>query len=216
MKLTPHHSATPLNRQDALNTYLVVSQELPAVRAMADSWRKGIAGLLIAVVGFTLIRGRADLNQLSSGWAIAVAALLCGVLVVGGFAAYQILGAAHGYPRPVPINTGQRTDKTSAKPMTSHDLAMRSLSGLRQGVLAAVLAAILMVAAIALTWFAPAKQSARLLVIDGAGAVMCGAVEQTDRGRVTLQTATGTVVIDLAGATNVAPVDECPAVTKLG
>jgi hypothetical protein len=211
VKLAPHHGATPQQRQDALNTYRVVSQELPAIRAMADSWRKGLAGLLAAVVGFTLIRGRTDLTQLQPCYAITVAVLLGLTLVVGGFAAYQILGAAHGWPRPIPINPGKRSDDTTVTPLTSHDVAMKSLSGLRQGMTAAVISAILLVAAIAITWFGPGKQPAGLLVTDSSGTITCGTVKQTDNGRVTLQTSAGAVVVDLTGAKHVAAVDDCPA-----
>ncbi|MEE6163442.1 MULTISPECIES: hypothetical protein [unclassified Mycolicibacterium] len=214
MKLTPSHDATVQHRQDALNTYRMVSEELPAVRAMADSWRKGIAGLLVAVVGFTVIRGRSDLSQLATGWAIAVGGLLAGVVIVGGFAAYQILGAAHGWPRPVPAISGRRTDGTVAAAPTTHDLTMKSLAALRQGMGAAVVSVVLLMAAIGVTWFGPAKEPARLAVTDGSGASICGKVKQTDHGRITLDTAAGTTVIDLGKATNLMPVETCPGSDK--
>jgi hypothetical protein len=214
MKLTASHDATAQHRQDALNTYRMVSQELPAVRAMADSWRKGMAGLLIAVVGFTVIRGRSDLSQLATGWALAVGGLLVGVVVVGGFAAYQILGAAHGWPRPVPAISGRRSDGTVAAAPTAHDMTMKSLTALRQGMGATVLSVALLLAAIAVTWFGPAKEPARLIVTDGSGATMCGKVKQTDHGRVTLETTTGTTVVDLSKATNITPVATCPGSEK--
>jgi len=181
---------------------------------MADSWRKGLAGLLVAVLGFTLIRGRSDLGQLVTGWAVAVAVLLALVIAVGGFAAYQILGAASGWPKPIPAITGRRSDGSVASAPTTHDLAMKSLAALRQGMVAAALAVLLLLAAIATTWFGPAKESARLQVIDGSGAVLCGKVKETDHGKVTLETTAGTTVVQLGTVTSLAPVDACEQTPK--
>lgn len=214
MRLAAQPGATAQNRQDALNAYRAVSQELPAVRAMADSWRKGLAGLLVAVLGFTLIRGRSDLGQLVTGWAVAVAVLLALVVAIGGFAAYQILGAASGWPKPIPAITGRRSDGRTASAPTTHDLAMKSLAALRQGMAAATLAVLLLLAAIATTWFGPAKESAPLYVVDGSGAVFCGKVKETDHGRITLESGTGTTVVQLGAVTNLAPVDSCPESVK--
>ncbi|MFF3228856.1 hypothetical protein ACFYV7_39105 [Nocardia suismassiliense] len=209
-RLSASHGATAQNRQDAQRVYQSVSAELESVRAMADNWRKGVAGLLVAVVGFSLIRGRGDLDQLDQNWAIVVAGLLGLTLVVGGFAAYQILGAAYGWPKPTPILPGPRSDGRVRRPMTKHDLAMKSLAALRRGMLSAIAAATMLAAAVAITWFGPAKDGPRLSVTDGTGASWCGTVKETAQGSAVLQTATGTIAVRLDGLSNLRPVANCP------
>lgn len=89
---------------------------------------------------------------------------------MGAFAAYQILSAAHGWARPLPINPGRRSDNTTVTPMTAHDVAMKSLDGLRQGMTAAAISTTLLVAAIAVTWFGPGEQPVfRLLSLPSFG-----------------------------------------------
>ncbi|WP_131828843.1 hypothetical protein [Mycolicibacterium conceptionense] len=210
MRLVSSSGATAADRQDAYAAYQVVANELPAVRAMADSWRKGLAGLLAAVIGFSLIQGRSNLNQLSPGWAILVGVLLAAVLVVGAAAAWLILGAAHGTPRPIPVISGQRSDGTTAVAATTHDLAMSALRRLRIGLLLTGLAVVLLVAAIGSTWYGPARSGSKIAVTDGGGTLWCGTSKQARNGSLTLDTAAGTVVVDLTKVQTLTPVESCP------
>ncbi|MGW5728377.1 hypothetical protein [Nocardia beijingensis] len=209
-RLIPSHGATPQNRLDARNIYNTVAGELTSVRAMADNWRKGIAGLLVAALGFSLIRGRSDLDRLDQGWAIAVAVLLGVTLLIGGFAAHQILSAAYGGLKPVPILPGTRSDGRDRPPMTQHELAMKALAALRLGMLATVCAATVLAAAVAITWFGPSKQAPHLSIIDRQGNSWCGAVKDSADGTVTLQTSNGTITKALTDLSRIRSLDTCP------
>ncbi|WP_216916703.1 hypothetical protein [Nocardia noduli] len=209
-RLVASYGATPQNRQDAQNVYQSVIAELDTVRAMADNWRKGIAGLLVAVIGFSLIRGRTDLDRLDQRWAIAVAALLAATLIIGGFAAYRILGAAYGRPKAVPLLPGPRFDGRTRTPTTRHDLALASLAALRQGILAATGAVAALATAVAITWFGPPREGPQLSVTDSAGASWCGTVKESGPGTAVLATAAGTVRIRLDTVMYIRSVATCP------
>lgn len=211
MKLVARHGATLQHMQDARNAHQLLTGELDAVRAMAGSWSIGLAGLLAAVLGFGLIRGRSDLERLDRGWAVAVAVLLGLVLLVGAYAAYRILGAAHGVPTPRPLRRGHRFDGRQGRPRTNHEIATSALDSLRRGMIATASALALLVLAVAITWFGPPREGLRISLIDGTGAPLCGAVKETSTGTITLQTSTSTVVVTLASAHSVRPVQSCPS-----
>ncbi|MBF6102305.1 hypothetical protein IU510_30255 [Nocardia cyriacigeorgica] len=210
MKLVPGPTATAIDRQDARNAYRAVSAELGAIRAMADNWRKGLAGLMVAVVGFSLIRGRTDLEKLDRGYAVWVAWLLAAALVTVAVAAYLILSAAHGSPRPRVFITGRRSDGGTATAITEHEIAMTALRQLRSGMAVAVGSVILLAAAVALTWFGPPRQPAMVQVTDGSGATWCGRARTQGPGTITVEDRTGGVVVNLATATDIRPLHECP------
>lgn len=60
---------------------------------------------------------------------------------------------------------------------------MKSLAALGRGMLGAIAAATMLAAAVAITWFGPAKGGPRLSVTDGTGASWCGTVKETAQGQ---------------------------------
>jgi hypothetical protein len=211
MKLTPGPPARPENRVEALQQQRLLDDELTRARSLADSWRTGVAGLLAGIIGFSLIRGRTEIDKLATGYAVAVGVVLAVSIATGAAAAFLILRAAHGLPVAVPALTGRRSDGKVAKYVTEHDEAMLTLSALRAGLYLAAIATVALLVAVGLTWYGPSEAKPGVVITEKSGASWCGQVEQTSQGRLTLNTLSGRVTVDLLSVVSILPVDSCPA-----
>ncbi len=125
--------------------------ELARVRAAAAAWRNGIGGLLAAVAGFGIVKGRSDIGELTPLWARAVGILLLAALVIGTVGALSLIRAATGRPRLLPVAEFRNPA------YHEHVEAVLSVRALRRGIALALAAATLLVAAVAATWYGPAR-----------------------------------------------------------
>ena len=125
--------------------------ELARVRAAAASWRNGIGGLLAAVAGFGIVKGRSDIGELTPPWARAVGVLLLAALVIGTVGALSLIRAATGRPRMLPVH------EFHSPAYHEHVEAVLSVRALRRGIALALAGAALLVAAVAATWYGPAR-----------------------------------------------------------
>ncbi|MET9388109.1 hypothetical protein ABZY09_45820 [Streptomyces sp. NPDC002928] len=183
-------------------TQQMIRAELSVVRAAAVAWRNGLAGLLAGLLGFGLIKGRSDVSGISAPWRIVVGALLLAALVVAAYSALRLLRAAHGRPRRRPLaSVGSRL-------AADRDEAAESLVALDRGVAGTLTCAVLLVAAVAVTWYGPPAGKPRLQVVIG-GEIVCGSVVRASGDRLTLRTDTGERIIDLSRIDGLQPVDEC-------
>ncbi|MFI6180321.1 hypothetical protein ACIA8R_32595 [Nonomuraea sp. NPDC051191] len=192
----PAHLLAAQDREHLLRT------ELPRVREAAVAWRNGLGGLLAALVGFSLIKGRTDVGQLDRGWAVVVGVLLLIALVVGAVAALLLIRAAHGRPAVAPTRT------LPPRRAADHLEALDSAAALRRGIALTLLCAALLVAAIGATWYGPEAGRPSLSVTTPAGTT-CGAVVRVAAGRAVLRTRGGEVTADLAAATAIEAVEAC-------
>ncbi|MDK3258962.1 hypothetical protein [Blastococcus capsensis] len=69
--------------------------------------------------------------------------------------------------------------------------------------------AILLCAAVGMTWYGPAKEKPRVQVLLANGSLQCGEVVSLDTGRLTLKTAEGRMTLDLTQAAGLSAVDSC-------
>jgi|HubBroStandDraft_1064217.scaffolds.fasta_scaffold297823_1 hypothetical protein len=134
--------------------YALLVTELSRVRDAAIAWRNGLAGLLAAIVSFSLIKGRADVNLLRSPWSVVAGGLLLASLIAGGYGALLLLRAAHGYPRI--------TKSSAIEPAVigDHIEALAAARALRVGIVLVYCCAILLVCAVGVTWYGPSVGSA--------------------------------------------------------
>ncbi|MEV4758492.1 hypothetical protein AB0J86_25770 [Micromonospora sp. NPDC049559] len=195
--------AEPWHAALAQERYGLLAGELDRVRAAATAWRTGMAGLLAALVGFGLVKGRTDIGQLAPPWPVVTGVLLLAAAVAGGAGALWLLRAAHGRPAVSPLAP------SLPGVLADHLAAGTALRDLRRGVAATLACAALLVAAVATTWYGPGKDGPRLRV-QQPGSVLCGSVVGVDRGRLTLRTEAGQVTVELGQALTVQPVERCP------
>ena len=203
--------ASPRDRRAARAARELLTGELPRVRAGAVAWRNGLGALLAGLIGFGLIKGRSDVTQLQPVAAVVVGALLLAALIVGSVAAVLLMRAAHG--RPWAVSVRQVVDSTAEDPDEAGRLAEADAStrALRWGVVLFFGCTALLCAAVGLTWYGPAKDKPRIEVRLTNGSVPCGDVVSVAAGKLTLKTAQGQIVVDLAQAIGLNAVDSCAA-----
>ncbi|QGN48115.1 hypothetical protein ACN26Y_18660 [Micromonospora sp. WMMD558] len=177
--------------------------ELARVRTAAAAWRNGLGALLAALIGFSLIKGRSDVGQLTTAWAAWVGVLLLLALVTGTVGALLLIRAAHG--RPAVTATRALTSVLAA----DHLDALASTAALRRGIAATLGCTLLLVAAVGATWYGPEREKPSLQVTTSAGAV-CGSVVRLNRGVLVLKTTAGEVATDLTTALTITAVGKCP------
>ncbi|MEU3355187.1 hypothetical protein [Streptomyces sp. NPDC037389] len=194
--------ASPKDRRTAEITHRLLRDELARVRASALAWRNGLGGLLAGLLGFGLVRGRANVAELASPWHIVVGAALLAALLVGTVGALQLLRAANG--RPTVLH--RREFDTG----TALDHAEALATALRAGTVLTLACAALLVTAVGITWYGPGRNGPALQVTTPTG-TLCGTHIGTDSGTLTLQTDSGKVQVDLRSATGIRAVGQCAA-----
>ncbi|MGI5521531.1 hypothetical protein ACQEUX_11290 [Micromonospora sp. CA-259024] len=190
-------------RQNAQALQRLYREELPRVRAAALAWRNGLAALLAGLLGFSLVKGRADINGLASTWAVLVGVLLLASLLAGSYAAMRLLRAAHGLPEVV------ARAAVRSRLAADHDEAIRAQRALRHGIGAFLACTALLIAAVAVTWYGPAKEAQRLRVV-AAGETICGTVVRVGAGTLVLKTEHGERAIDLKTVSGMSAAGSCP------
>ncbi|MFB6628097.1 hypothetical protein ACFCWD_35175 [Streptomyces sp. NPDC056374] len=199
----PAATAADLRRAEFLAEQLGPNGELRRVRVAATAWRNGLAGLLLALTGFTLITGRSDVGQLARPAGIAAGLLLAASLTAGGAGAWLLLRAAHGVPRVLPA-TGP-VDPVAL----DHQEALDALRDLRAGRLLVLLHTVLLAAAVATTWYGPAREDPVLRIRTDTQSV-CGTPGAVRGDVLELKTPEGPLAVDLSRVTQLAAAASCP------
>ena len=172
------------------------------MRAAATAWRNGLAGLLAALVGFSLIKGRSDLNQLARPWAAGVGVLLLMALFAGAIGALSVLRASNGRPAVMAVR-----DLLPGS-IADHLEALDSARALRRGIGLTLACASLLVAAVAFTWYGPERDAPKLQIISS-NITACGSVSRIGSGAIALHTEAGEITISLNDVRSMRPVATC-------
>ncbi|WP_446038113.1 hypothetical protein [Streptomyces sp. SID1121] len=203
LQLRPGPSAGPADAARARYLHQVLREELSKVRAAAAAWRNGLAGLLAALVGFGLVKGRTEIGKVAPPWDIVIGVLLLLALLAGAAGGLCLLRAANGPPRLTPADA-------AGSPLTQDHLrVVGALTDLRRGIAGALLCGAFLVVAVATTWYGPAKEPLRLRV-QLPGAALCGRSEGIAHGILVLDTGAGKVKVDMTRVVTLQPVEECP------
>jgi hypothetical protein len=202
--LSPDPSpATPADLRLAQERDRLLRTELPRVREAATAWRNGLGGLLAALVAFSLIRGRSDVGQLAERWAVVVGVLLAAALLTGAAGALLLLRAAHGRPAVTSAN------ELLPPPVGDHIEALDSAQALRRGISLTLGCALLLLSAVATTWYGPERTGPMTQVTTPVG-TFCGSTVRIAHGTLVLKTAAGEVTVDLARASSLRASSACP------
>lgn len=203
-RLTPGpRPATVTDLRAAQERARLLREELPRVREAAAAWRNGLGGLLAALVGFSVIKGRSDVTQLAPGWAVAVGVLLLGALVAGASGALLLLRAAHGRPAVAAART------LPPRAAADHIEALAAARALRRGIASTMTCALLLVSALATTWYGPPRASPVLRVTTPSGS-LCGPAIRTGGAHLVLRVSGAEVSVPLTDITDLRPVRTCP------
>jgi hypothetical protein len=195
--------ATVADLRTAQERERMLRTELTRVRTAAAAWRNGLGALLVALVGFGLVKGRSDVGQLASAWATWVGVLLLAALVLGAAGALLLIRSAHGRPAVLAVSV------LSSARAADHIEALAATRALRYGIAATLGCTLFLVAAVGATWYGPERDEPALQVTTPAGTA-CGSLMRLDRGTLTLKTKAGEVSSDLTIASSVIAVARCP------
>jgi hypothetical protein len=176
---------------------------LTRVREAAAAWRNGLGGLLVALIAFSLVKGRSDIGQLAVSWAVMVGILLAVALITGAAGALLLIRAANGPPSVTP------TSELLVRSAADHREALAAAAALRCGIVLTLSCVAFLVAAVGVTWYGPARDQPDLQIMTPSGAV-CGSVAGIDHGSLTLKTASGNVTVNLADASAIQVLNGCP------
>ncbi|MEW2287774.1 hypothetical protein [Streptomyces sp. NPDC047841] len=207
-RVRPGPPGTPADRQAARQTRELLAGELSRAREAALAWRNGLAALFAGLFGFGLVKGRTDVGGLAWPYDAVVGGALLLCLVCGTLGALLLLRAAHGAPTGVRLPTGVPATATALH-LGDHMETRRTVRALTRGVALTICCGALLVTAVALTWYGPAKDGPRVLVRTPSG-VVCGKPGRTRDGVLWVRTDTGEVAVRLARAEAVTAVDDCP------
>lgn len=177
--------------------------ELTRVRAAATAWRNALAGLLAALIGFGLIKGRSDISTLAKPWAIAVGALLLLSLLLGALGALLLVRSANGRPKVVPLG------KLLSRRAGDHEEALGAASALRKGIALTLACTACLTSAVGATWYGPAAKPPVVQITTSSVGTVCGTVTRVNGGTLVLKTDSGEVVIVLAEASSLQPLVSC-------
>lgn len=201
--LTPGPQADVADLRAARERGRLLAAELPRVREAAAAWRNGLGGLLAALVGFSLIKGRSDVSQLARSWAAWVGILLLAALIAGAAGAMLLIRAASGRPSVMPVH------ELLSRNAADHIEAVTAAAALRRGIALTLICAALLVAAVGATWYGPQRNGPVLQVTTPSG-TFCGPAVALSDGNLTLRTAGGQVVVDLEEAAAIQAAAHCP------
>lgn len=197
LTVEPGPPGTPATRRRAEELRALDRGQLDRVRATAEKWRDGLAVLLglIAVVG--VVKGREDVQELDDPARFVVGALILLALACAAAGTVLAARAAFGLPRRHWL-TGEADELDELRETQAADAArdLRLAVVLTLGTLA------LLAAAVGLTLYAPGAEPDEpvLRVRSPESGEVCGTVERSEAGQLTLKTVDGEVTVDLADA----------------
>ncbi|MCO6009797.1 hypothetical protein NE236_32980 [Actinoallomurus purpureus] len=202
IELSPGPVPTLVDLRRAQAREALLRSELDRVRKAALAWRSGLGGLLVALVGFGLIKGRSDISGLEEGWAVVVGSLLGGALVTGVWGALAILRAAHGRPRVA--------EMADLPPLAvlDHREALAAAKALRAGIVLTLGCVGFLVAAVGVTWYGPVAREPALVVRTSVGGT-CGTFVRLQGQSIVVRSKSGEVTVPLSSVTQIGGAVRC-------
>ncbi|MFJ7218875.1 hypothetical protein [Amycolatopsis sp. NPDC098790] len=179
--------------------------QLEAVRKQAESWRAGLTGLTGLFSAVLVIKGRDNLNSLSSPFAQLVAALFALALLMFVVATLSAVRAASGAPGDTCLLAGEDLETWTRKEATK---AGRKIVVARRTSLFGVF---LVAAATGLAWFAPAQSGTEPAVtVESTNAQYCGGLTGVSGGSVIIHSRETYQVIPSESIIKIRPSKSCP------
>jgi hypothetical protein len=154
-----------------------------SVRRSAQAWRTGLAAFITLVTTGVVIKGRDTTAGLSSGWRATITVLVAGGLLLAVSGLWQALAAEAGTePRKQTLQDIRKIHGT----LTAYEvyLAANAARRLRWGQRTVATAVVLLLAGIAVAWWAPdaAPAPARYVMVFHAHTSTCGAPQPERTG----------------------------------
>ncbi|WP_424530874.1 hypothetical protein ACOZ38_13730 [Sphaerisporangium viridialbum] len=159
-------------------------EQLEVARRQAESWRTGLAGLTTLLGAVLIVKGRDNVSDLATPYRWVVVVLLGAALAGLVSATLTALRAASGAPSEDRLLTGEDLQQWTREEVSRVQAAIGRAR-------AFTLAGVTLVAvAVGFSWLSPVAASDDLLVVVESGSGrFCGALVDTDQGRLIIKTA---------------------------
>lgn len=157
-----------------------------SVRGSAQAWRTGLAAFITLVTTGVVIKGRDTTTGLSAGWRASITVLVAGGLLLAVAGLWQALAAEVGTDPKKQTLQGIRKDHGTLAAYEVY-LAAQAARRLQWGRRTVAAAVVLVLAGIAVAWWAPdAAPSAGYVTVFQSHASTCGTPRQGAAGQLSL------------------------------
>ena len=193
----PGPPSTAASRRRAEELRALDRAQLQLVRDTAEKWRNGLAALLALITAVGVVKGRGTIDDLAQPAKIAVGALM--LLALLAAAAGTVLAMKASFGLPVRRRLTGQVDELD---VLRDQQALSAAHGLRWAIALTLVALGLLAGAVGVNFYGPPADKAKqnLRVITPATGEICGTVDSSAPGTVTLNTSEGRIVIDLGDA----------------
>jgi hypothetical protein len=193
----PGPPGTAASRRRAEELRALDRSQLALVRATAEKWRNGLAALLALITAVSVVKGRGTVEDLSQSAKIAVGVLMLLALVAAAAGTLLAMRAAFGLPARRAL-TGEADELDVLRDRQALDAA----HGLRLAIALTLLSLALLAGAVGVDFYGPPADKAKqnLRVTTPSTGEVCGTVQSSASGSVTLKTSAGPVVVELVDA----------------
>jgi hypothetical protein len=205
-RITASRAATPFERYWELEAEKAIRGALPAIRSTATKWAATI-GTLTGIFGIAaLIKGRENIAELTRGFEIAVGVLVALALVLSVIAVLLAALAAQGSVKGVRDGPSLRALYASQMRTAHLQLSFSRAT--------AVVAVLVLVVAIGMTWYGPAQalspQSVTVLATTRGGETFCGTLVISGSELLGIKSGKALHSIKAGDIVTLAPVSACP------
>lgn len=193
----PGPAGTAETRRRAEELRSLDRAQLSLVRATAEKWRNGLAALLALITTVGVVRGSGTVEDLAQSAKIAVGVLMLLALVAAAVGTLLAMKASFGLPAERTL-----TGRSDELDVLRDQQALDAAHSLRSAVLLTLTALALLAGAVGVDFYGPEAKPAQnvLIVTTERTGEICGTVESSAPGSVTLKTSTGKVVVELSDA----------------
>lgn len=180
--------------------------QLDIARKQADIWRVGLAALTTLLTGVLVVKGRTDATALTQPFQIVVAVLLALALLLLLWATLWVSRALAGPPGEEILLTGEGLEAWTQCEVRKIEKALYWVPQL------AAASVLIVAAAVAFTWFAPARDAGTtpLVRVMSPSGQSCGQLIGVSNHQMIIRTMSGAIIlVPLSAIDTVTPVRAC-------
>ncbi len=193
----PGPPGTAASRRRAEELRALDRSQLSLVRATAEKWRNGLAALVALITTVGVVKGSGTVEDLAQPAKIAVGVLMLLALLAAAAGTLLAMSASFGLPTRRPL-----TGAVDELDLLRDRQALDAAHGLRWAIALTLVALALLAGAVGVDFYGPPadKPKQNLRVTSPATGEVCGTVQTSRPGSVTLKTSAGPVDVELEGA----------------
>lgn len=192
----------------------LTAHSMDTVRSSAQTWRTGLAAFITLVTTGVIIKGPSTTAALPADWRTVITVLICGGLLLSVVGLWLALAAEGGTG---PQRQTLQDIRDAHGTLTAYEiyLAVKAANQLQWGRRVVGGAVLLLLAGIAVTWWAPVAATSSppaYVTVTHSGTVTCGTPHPAGVGRlgITANGGTALIVIPFRQITNLTISSTCP------